>query len=239
MKQALAEVLNVLRSEGNHRNVEGMARFGITTAKAYGVSAPFIRSLAKTIGRNHTLALQLWSTEILEARALAALIGDPEQVTRSLMNKWVRDFDNWAVCDGACSILFDKTPFASEMAFAWTKRKAEFVKRAGFVLIAALAVHNKETSDAAFLKFLPVITRESTDPRNFVKKAVNWALRQIGKRNLKLNSAAIKTAKRIRRIASTPARWIAADALRELESTAVRKRLLEKERRRPRIQRRS
>jgi 3-methyladenine DNA glycosylase AlkD len=239
MKYVLGDVLNVLRSEGNPRNVEGMARFGITTAKAYGVPAPFIRSLAKNIGRNHRLALQLWSMEILEARALAALIGDPNKVTRSLMNKWAKDFDNWAVCDGACGILFDKTPYSYEMAFAWTKRKEEFVKRAGFVLMAALAVHDKKASDAVFLKFLPVITRGSMDSRNFVKKAVNWALRQIGKRNLKLNAAAIKTAKRIRRLDSSVARWVAADALRELESIAVRKRLLKKERVRHHIQKRS
>lgn len=226
----MAEVLSILRSEGNPRNVEGMARFGITSTKAFGVSAPFIRSLAKKIGRDHELALRLWATGILEARAVAALIGDPGRVTKSLMNSWVKDFDNWAVCDGACGILFDKSPFAYEMAFAWTKRKEEFVKRAGFVLMAALAVHDKDASDTSFRKFLPVIVRGSTDPRNFVKKGVNWALRQIGKRDLNLNTAAIKTARRIRTMDSSAARWIAADALRELESAAVRTRLLKRKR---------
>lgn len=224
----MSEVLSILRSKGNPRNVEGMARFGITSAKAFGVSAPFIRTLAKKIGGDHELALQLWATGILEARAVAALIGDPKRVTKSLMNSWAKDFDNWAVCDCACGILFDKTPFAYEMAITWTKRKEEFVRRAGFVMMASLAVHDKQASDEQFLRFLPIVHRGSADERNFVKKAVNWALRQIGKRNSKLNAAAIRTAKKIRKIDSSASGWIAADALRELESVAVQKRLLKK-----------
>lgn len=222
---SLAEVLKTLRANGSRRNVEGMARYGISSAKAFGVSAPVMHGLVKRIGTDHGLALQLWSTKIHEARILSALTGDPSRVTKSLMNTWVMDFDNWAVCDAACSYLFDKTPFAYEMALAWTKRKEEFVRRAGFVLMAVLAVHDKNAADAPFLKFLPVIKRGSTDVRNFVKKAVNWALRQIGKRNEKLNSAAIKMARNIRLMDSSSARWIAADALRELESAAVKKRL--------------
>ena len=228
MKTDVNGVLRALRAKANRRNVEGMARYGITSAKALGVSAPFIHEIAKRIGRDHALALRLWSTGFLEARAIAGLIGDPARVTKQLMNTWVRDFDNWAVCDGTCGNLFDKTPFAHEMALKWSRREEEFVKRAGFVLMASLAVHDKEAPDRSFLRFLPAIARESDDPRNFVKKAVNWALRQIGKRNMNLNTAAIMVARKIRRSDSAAARWIAADALRELESTAVRKRLLNK-----------
>jgi 3-methyladenine DNA glycosylase AlkD len=222
------DILKVLESEGSRWNVEGMARFGIVSAKAYGVSAPVIRALAKKIGTDHELALQLWETGVHEARLVAALIGDPTRVTKALMNKWVKDFDNWGMCDGACCILFDKTPFAYEMAAEWTRRKEEFVKRAGFVVMAALAVHDKAAPDENFLKFLPIIKRGSKDERNFVRKAVNWALRQIGKRNSPLNAAALSTARDIRKMDSSAARWIASDAIRELESTSVRKRLAKK-----------
>jgi 3-methyladenine DNA glycosylase AlkD len=239
VSHTVSEVLSILRARGNPRNVEGMARFGITSAKAFGVSAPFIRTLAKKIGGDHELALKLWATGILEARAIAALIGDPRRVTKSLMNSWVKDFDNWAVCDCACGILFDKTPFAFEMAIRWTKQKEEFVRRAGFVMMASLAVHDKQASDKQFLRFLPIIQRGSDDERNFVKKAVNWALRQIGKRNSKLNAAAIRAAKEIRKTESSASRWIAADALRELGSVAVQKRLLKKKRLKPSSRNRS
>jgi 3-methyladenine DNA glycosylase AlkD len=230
MKTGLMQTLATLESQGSEKNVKGMARFGVTTARAFGVPAPFIRSYARTIGTNHELALQLWRTGILEARILAALVGDPGLVTRKLMNAWVKDFDNWAVCDGTCGILFDKTPFAFKMAFEWSRKKGEFVKRAGFVMMAELAVHNKDAPDRNFVRFLPVIKRGSDDERNFVKKAVNWALRQIGKRNQRLNAAAIKTAKAIRAINSPSARWIATDALRELENKAVENRLKRKNR---------
>ena len=228
MRYKTQDIIKILRAQGNPRNVEGMARFGITSGKAFGVSAPFIRGLAKKIGRDHGLALQLWTTGSLEARALSALIGEPTKVTKSLMNEWVKDFDNWAVCDCVCGMLFDKTAFAYDMAKKWTKRKEEFVRRAGFVMMASLAVHDKKAEDDKFMKFLPLIERGSTDQRNFVKKAVNWALRQIGKRNLKLNAAAIKAAVRIRKSESSAARWIAADALRELKSSPVQKRLRKK-----------
>ncbi len=229
MSMSVAEVLGVLRANGSRRNVEGMARFGITSARAYGVSAPVLHRLARRIGTDHSLALRLWSTGILEARSLSALAGDPAKVTKSLMNTWAKDFDNWAVCDCACTYLFDKTPYAYEMALAWTKRSEEFVKRAGFVLMAVLAVHDKNASNGPFLRFLPVIKRESTDSRNFVRKAVNWSLRQIGKRNKTLNVAAVAAAKKIRMMDCSSARWIASDALRELESRAVQKRLQRKE----------
>ncbi len=221
----LKQVLQTLKSHGNPQNVEGMARFGIRSARAFGVPTPFIRRLAKEVGTDHELALRLWRTGILEARAIAALIGDPQKVTKTLMNAWAAEFDNWAVCDGVCGNLFDKTPFAYEIALRWAGRKEEFVKRAGFVLMASLAVHDKRGRDGLFLKFLRPIKRESGDERNFVKKAVNWALRQIGKRNLRLHAAALKTAGEIRGQNSSSARWIAADAIRELESAAVYRRL--------------
>ena len=226
----LKEVLAFMNAHANPRNVAGMARYGIVAKKSFGLSAPEMRSLAKRIGTNHDLAGKLWKTKIYDARAIAVLIADPAQVDKSLMNAWVKDFDNWATCDTACGFLFDKTPFAIEMAVRWTKRKEEFVKRAGFVMMASLAVHDKSAPDATFLKFLPIIKKGSTDERNFVRKAVNWALRQIGKRNLRLNTAAIKTARKIQKMESSTAHWIAADALRELESPAVRKRILKKNR---------
>jgi 3-methyladenine DNA glycosylase AlkD len=221
----LKEVLDYLKSHANPKNVEGMARYGIVAKQCYGLSAPEIRRLARMIGTNHPLALQLWRTGIYDARAVAALIADPLLVSKSMMNVWVKDFDNWATCDVVCGFLFDKAPFAAEMAVRWTARKEEFVKRAGFVLMAALAVHDKSAPDSSFRKFFPLIKRHSTDERNFVRKAVNWALRQIGKRNSTLNAAAIGTAREISRKNSATARWIAADALRELTSSAVRRRL--------------
>jgi 3-methyladenine DNA glycosylase AlkD len=160
-----------------------------------------------------------------EARSLAALIDDPRQVTEEQMERWVADFDSWDVCDGCCGDLFDKTPFAHRKAVEWAGRDEEFVKRAGFALMAWLAVHDKKAPDEAFLAFLPVIARESGDGRNFVKKAVNWALRGIGKRNAALNAMAIQTAQEIQSMGSRPGRWIASDALRELTSDKVRERL--------------
>jgi len=202
-----------------------MARFGINPKDTYGVSIPVLRKMAKQIGRNHLLAKKLWTLGIHEARILAGMIDPPEEVSEDQMEKWVKDFDSWDVCDQVCSNLFDKTKFAHKKAIEWSKRREEFVKRAGFVLMATLAVHDKEASDKEFLKFLPIIKREATDERNFVKKAVNWALRQIGKRNLSLNKMAIQTAKELQRTDSKSARWIASDAIRELTSEAVQKKL--------------
>jgi 3-methyladenine DNA glycosylase AlkD len=210
---------------GDPAAVAGMARFGIRSRHAVGVSTPKLRALAKRIGRNHELAKDLWQTGILEARAVASMIADPELVTEELMEAWAAAFDSWAVCDGACCILFDKTKFAWRKAVAWTRRDEEYVKRAGYVIMAALAAHDKTASDATFIRLLPAIRRGATDERNFVRKAVNWALRQIGKRNRRLNGGAIEAAREIRKMDSRSARWIAADALRELESAAVRRRL--------------
>ena len=202
-----------------------MARFGINPKNIDGVSIPVLRKMAKEIGRNHLLAQRLWNSGVHEARILAGMIDFPEEVTEKQMERWVRDFDSWGVCDQVCSNLFDRSKFAHKKVLDWSKRREEFVKRAGFVLMATLAVHDKEARDKDFLKFLPIIKREARDERNFVKKAVNWALRQIGKRNLHLNQKAIKIAKEIRGIESKSAKWIASDAIRELTSEAVQKRL--------------
>ncbi len=219
------DIMNKLRSLANPETVKGMARFGISAKNTYGVSIPNLRKMAKEIGINHDLAERLWDSKIHEARILASLIGDPKMVTEEQMEKWAKDFDSWDVCDQCCGNLFDKTRFAYKKAVEWSSREEEFVKRAGFVLMATLAVHDKKAIDADFLKFFPLMIREATDDRNFVKKAVNWALRQIGKRNLSLNKKAIKTATEIRTIESKAAKWIATDATRELESESVQNRL--------------
>jgi 3-methyladenine DNA glycosylase AlkD len=218
-------VLEMLKERGNPKNVEGMARYGITAKKVFGVSAPHLRALAKQVGKDHTLAGALWKKEILEARILAAFIDEPERITPDQMDAWVKDFDSWAVCDGVCLHLFAKTPHAHRKAVQWSRDEREFVKRAGFTLMACLAVHDKKAPDKQFEKFFPAIHREAVDERNFVKKAVNWALRQIGKRNHTLNRKALLVARSIRKLESKSARWIAADAQRELTSSAVRKRM--------------
>jgi len=219
------DVLRQLKSLSNPEAVAGMARFGINAKNTYGVSIPDLRKMAKGIGKNHILAQKLWDSGIHEARILAGMIDLPERVTEKQMEHWVKDFDSWDVCDQVCSNLFDKTKFAYPKAIKWSKRNEEFIKRAGFVLMATLAVHDKEADNQKFIRFLPIIKREATDERNFVKKAVNWALRQIGKRNSALNKIAIQTAKEIQKIDSKSAKWIASDALRELTSKAVQKKL--------------
>ena len=221
------QVVDRLKSLGDPKAVEGMARFGIQSSNSFGVSVPKLRTLAREVGRDHPLALQLWETGLHDARLLATMIDDPEEVTIDQMDRWVRDFDSWDVVDGSCGNLFDKTPFAVAKAKDWCKREEEFVKRAGFVLMAELAVHDKEAKDKVFLDFLPVIIGGASDSRNFVKKAVNWSLRQIGKRNLKLNKAAVSTALKIQKIESGAAKWVASDAMRELKSPQVLKRLRE------------
>jgi 3-methyladenine DNA glycosylase AlkD len=218
-------VLKSLKSLGNPANREGMSRFGINTERAFGVPIPALRSLARDIGRDHGLALKLWDSGYHEARLLAGFIGDPARLTEEQMESWVRDFDSWDICDQVCSNLFDRAGLAWAKALEWPSRDEEFVKRAGFVLMAALAVHAKQAPDRRFLDFLPIIEREAPDQRNFVKKAVNWALRQIGKRNPMLNREAIRAAEAIGRMDSSTARWIASDALRELRSSAVQARL--------------
>lgn len=222
------EIIQKIKSLANPQNVAGMARFGINSANTYGVSIPILRKMAREVGRDHELALALWASGIHEARLLACFIDRPEMVTGEQMEGWVKDFDSWDICDQCCSNLFDRTPVAHEKAVAWCEREEEFVRRAGFVLMAALSVHDKKASDEAFLRLLPLMKKYATDERNFVKKAVNWALRQIGKRNMKLNESALKTAEEIRQIDSRSARWIAGDAIRELRSEAVQRKLADK-----------
>jgi 3-methyladenine DNA glycosylase AlkD len=221
-----SEILDRLQALSDPKAVEGMARFGIIPENTYGVSIPNLRKIAKELGTDHHLAQELWLSGIHEAKILASMIDDPEEVTEVQMERWVKDFDSWDICDQCCSNLFDKTDLAYQKAVEWSAREEEFVKRAGFVLMATLAVHDKKAEDETFLQFLPLIKRESTDARNFVKKAVNWALRQIGKRNIVLNTKAIETAKEIREFETRSAQWIAVDALRELTSEKIQRRLL-------------
>jgi len=221
----LEEILAKLRSMSDPKAVEGMAKFGINPKNTCGVSIPTLRAMTKAIGKDHALAQQLWSSGVHEARTLAGMIDSPGSVTEEQMEEWVKDFDSWDVCDQCCSNLFDKTRFAYQKAVEWSKRKEEFVKRAGFVLMACLAVHDTKAKNEKFVKFLPLIKRESTDDRNFVKKAVNWALRQIGKRNAVLNKEAIKTATEIQKINSKSAKWVASDALKELTGDPVQKKI--------------
>lgn len=221
----LSEVMRRLKAQANPANVEGMARYGIVSRNAFGLTAPNMRALAKEIGTDQKLSLQLWKTDTYEGRTLAALIGDPDLVTVGQMEAWVRQFDSWAICDTCCGNLFDRTPFAYRNAVEWSRRKEEYVKRAGYVMMAVLAVHDKKAEDKEFLPFLPLICRGAIDERNFVRKAVNWALRQIGKRSLFLHPHAVKAAEEIGKMNSGAARWIASDALRELKSPAVLKRL--------------
>jgi 3-methyladenine DNA glycosylase AlkD len=219
------QVIKKLKSLSNPKAVKGMARFGINPDKTLGVSIPNLRKMAKEIGKDHNLAQQLWKSGIHEARILASMIADPEKLTEKQMDSWVKDFDSWDVCDQCCMNLFDKVPIAWKKAINWAKQEEEFVRRASFALMACLAWHDKEAKDENFVKFFPTIKKYSVDERNFVKKAVNWALRQVGKRNLNLNKKAIKLAKEIQKIDSKNAKWIASDALRELQSKAIKSRL--------------
>jgi 3-methyladenine DNA glycosylase AlkD len=218
-------VLERLRDLGDPRVRAAMARFGVYAKKAHGVPTPVLHKLAREIGTNHRLAQQLWASGVHEARSLAAMVDDPAQVTAQQMERWARDFDTWDVVDGSCCHLFVFAAPAWKKALEWSRRKPEYVRRAGFALMAYLAVHDKQAPDAKFARLLPIIRRHAADERNFVKKAVNWALRQIGKRNLRLNRLAVRTAREIRAMDSPSARWVAADALRELTNAAVQKRL--------------
>lgn len=217
MPAHLANVLAELERIANPANVAGMARFGIVGKKLLGISVGQVRAVAKQIGRDHQLAEELWGTGIFEARLLAAFVAEPARLTRRQASAWARDFECWADCDGVCLHLFRKTPFAHELAVAWSVRDRELVKRAGFTMMATLAVHDKAAPNAVFSGYLSRIQQAATDERHNVKKGVNWALRQIGKRNRVLNREAIRAARLIRKKDSKAARWIASDALRELE----------------------
>ena len=202
-----------------------MSRFGIDTTRAVGVTVTELRRFARDLGHDHELAAALWASGVHEARLLASLVDEPAMVSEAQMEAWVADLDSWDVCDGVCGNLFDRTPFALDKAVEWSTREPEFEKRAAFALMASAAVHRKDLPDAAFASLLPVIRAQAIDERNYVKKAVSWALRQIGKRSSGLNSRAVRTAERIERIDSPAARWVARDALRELRSDAVQARL--------------
>ena len=216
------EIITYFEENKNENNIEGMKRFGIFAKKVYGLSAPLIRSIAKKTGKDHSLALNLWDYGYHDTRILASLIDKPEFVSRKQMEKWASEFDNWAVCDSTCGNLFDKVIGAKDIALEWTKRKEEYVKRAGFVIITWMSVHDKKCSDEIFFDFLNVIYREANDERKYVMKAVNWSLRQIGKRNPLLQAAAIQMSKEIYELGSKPAKWIANDALRELRNKETR-----------------
>jgi len=219
------EVLKWLERKGTRRTVLGMARYGIEAKRAFGVPMGTLLSLRKRLGKDHALSLALWKSGWYEARLLAALVGDPQRVTRRQMNAWAASFENWGDCDTVCFHLFDRTPFAWEKARQWSTSPSEFVKRAGFVLMACLALHDKAASDAQVLAFLPLIEQGAHDERNFVKKGVNWALRAIGRRNLALNAASLPVAKRLALSEEAACRWVGKDALRELASPKVRSRL--------------
>ena len=207
------------------KDLAGLARYGIKTDSSYGVRIPVLRALAKRVRPNHALALELWATGIHDACTLAPMIDDPAEVSRAQMNRWARDFDSWDICDNCCNNLFRKTKFAHAVAVAWAGDDGEFVRRAGFALLAVLAVHDKDAPNRQFLDWLRLIERHADDERNYVKKAVNWALRQIGKRNRALHKAAVKCAERLVKRDSKSARWIARDALRELHDDKTQSRI--------------
>ncbi|MDD5738925.1 MAG: DNA alkylation repair protein [Candidatus Pacebacteria bacterium] len=226
------EIIKKLKAQGRVKNIAGMERFGIHPKdEKFGVSMPDIRKIAKGIlkeikkdnVKRHNLALELWQTKIHEARILAGIVDLSEMLSEQQMDKWVCDFDSWDLCDQVCMNLFCQNKIAYKKVFDWVKREEEFVRRAGFALIACLAVHDKKAKDKDFVAFFPLIKKYSTDERNFVRKAVNWALRQIGKRNLNLNKKAIVFAKEIQAIDNKTAKWIANDALRELNSQTIQR----------------
>jgi 3-methyladenine DNA glycosylase AlkD len=225
------EALAWLERHGTKKTRDGMAGYGITAKKAFGVTMADIRVLAKKLGQNHDLAVALWNTGIYEARMLTAFVAEPQKLTAAQMDEWCRDFDSWAICDTLCFALFDRSPDAFDKVKSWAKSGEEFIKRAAFALLACLALHNREgrgEGDAPYLKLLPLIEQASTDPRNFVKKAVNWALRAIGGRSKPLHSEALEMARRLADSPDATARWIGKDAEKALEGSATMKRLARK-----------
>jgi 3-methyladenine DNA glycosylase AlkD len=225
LEKEVQAVLKWLKRRGTKRNREGMARYAIPSTNAFGVSVADIRLLARRLGRNHELALALWETGWYEARMLTAFVDEPERVTPAQMDRWCRDFDNWAICDALCFHLFDRTPRAFQKVMQWCDHREEFVRRAAFALLASLALHDKNTGDEPFARCLPLIERAAIDERNFVKKGVSWALRGVGRRSRALNAAAVKVARRLSTSPQAAARWIGRDALKELTSPAVIRRL--------------
>jgi 3-methyladenine DNA glycosylase AlkD len=223
-------VVAELKRRGTTRTRDGMARYGLPSDKAFGVAVSTMHQMAKRIGRNHELAAALWETGWYEARMLAAFVDEPARVTPAQMDRWCRDFDNWGICDTVCFHLFDRTPHAWRKVEQWAGRRDEFVKRAAFALLASLTAHDKAADYERFVRGLLLVERAATDERNFVKKSVNWALRCIGKRSPDLNAAAVALARRLSASPEAAARWVGKDALRELTSAAVVRRLAAKRR---------
>jgi 3-methyladenine DNA glycosylase AlkD len=218
-------VLAWLKRRGSARNRAGMARYGLPLTNTFGVSMATMQPEAKRIGTNHSLALALWRSGWYEARIMSAFLGDPAQLTPAQMEAWCRDFDNWGTTDTVCFKLFDRSPHAWKKMAQWVTRRAEFEKRAGFVMIACLAAHDKTAKDAEFIKCLKLIERGASDDRNFVKKGVSWALRHLGHRNARLHAAALKTAMRLSKSADPTERWVGKDALRDITRPAVIKKV--------------
>jgi 3-methyladenine DNA glycosylase AlkD len=226
--QRVRDVLSFLERRGSKKNRDGMARYAITAPKVFGVSVADLQLLAKRLGRDHALALALWETGWYEARMLAAFVDEPARVTPSQMDRWAKDFDNWAICDTHCFHLFDRTPHAWKKVRQWSRRREEFVKRSAFALLAGVALHDKKAPDEPFLDALPLAEDAASDERNFVKKGVSWALRTVGRRNQTLNAASVEVARRLAASADTAPRWVGRDVLKELTSPAVQKRLVDR-----------
>jgi 3-methyladenine DNA glycosylase AlkD len=220
-----AAVMAWLKRTGSPKAAAGLARYGLPTDKAFGISVGELRKYAKAIGTDHALALKLWKTGWLDAQILACFLGDPNKVTPAMMDDWCKDFDNWGTVDTAIFALFDRSPHAWKMVPKWVKQQGEFQKRAGFVMIACLAAHDKTATDAAFLKCLPIVETGASDERNFVKKGVSWALRHLGHRNARLHAAAVKTATRLSKSGHATERWVGKDALRDITRPAVIKKV--------------
>ena len=225
LEAQVQSALDWLKGHSTKATRDGMARYAIPSEKAYGVAMKDIKALGKSLGRNQALAVALWATEVYEARMLASFVGDPEQLTAVQMDRWCRDFDNWAFCDAMSFNLFDRSPHAWGKVRQWSSKRAEFEKRTAFALLWSLSVHDKSATDEQFIEGLALIEREAGDERNFVKKAVNMALRAVGKRNRALHSAAVEVARRLAASEDATARWVGGDALRELTSAGVTKRL--------------
>jgi 3-methyladenine DNA glycosylase AlkD len=225
LEDEVQSALTWLKRHSTKRTLEGMARYGIPSDNALGVSVADIRVLGKRFGRNHELAAALWETGVYEARMLASFVDEPARVTPTQMDRWCHDFDSWAICDTLCFHLFDRTPHAWAKVAQWSDQREEFIKRAAFALLASLAGHDKHSGDEAFAQCLPLIEQAATDERNFVKKGVSWALRGVGRRSPPLHDAAVAVARRLADSPQSAARWVGKDALRDLTSPAVTRRL--------------
>ena len=223
------QIIKKLEKMANPEAAKGMESYGITNMKVLGVKVPDLRKIARELGKNHELAMKLWAENIRETRIIASIVDEPELVTEEQMDCWAEEFTNWEVCDQCCMNLFEKTPYAYKKCYEWSSSDGEFVKRAGFVMMARMAVSDKKADNDCFIPFFAIIRKEAHDKRNMVKKAINWALRQIGKRNLTLNKLAIETAEEIKAMDSPASRWVASDAIRELAGEAVQERLKMKE----------